>query len=171
MSGDAFEWSKEVQSRMLKGGFILEHGLHIDLASHLPEKLKLKYKLWDQMSYLADTVVMCWSLALIWSVDHAGANYRLLTYTSWPLQTGLFSITTEIRLQLLFLVRGTAWHLQQVRTIMPARRKSQPPYFPHCVDGRVESSDLWSCTVHCAVLWLFDYLSQYSCFCTLLLIL
>lgn len=72
---------------------------------------------------------MCWSLALIWSVDHAGANYYLLTYTSWPWHAGLFSITSpEIRLQLsfLFLARRATWlHLHQVRTIMCVWRKCQ----------------------------------------------
>lgn len=67
-------------------------------------------------------------------MDHAGANYHLLTYTSWPRHTGLFSITSlGIRLQLsfLFLARRAAWlHLHQVRTIMCDWRKCQLLIFP-----------------------------------------
>ena len=82
---------------------------------------------------------MCWSFALIWSADHAGANCHLLTYTCWPWHTGLFSITSpEIRLQLsfLFVARGAAWlHLHQVPAIMCDWWKGQKLIFPTVLMG------------------------------------
>lgn len=119
------------------------------------------------MSLLADTVLMCWSLALIWSMDHAGANYHLLTYTSWPRHSGLFSITSpEIRLQpsFLFLLRRTAWlRLHQVRSIMCDWRKCQPVIFPTALiaGSRTQTSEAeWvSCnTFHTESLVMFSTL-------------
>lgn len=95
------------------------------------------------MSPLADAALMCWSLALIWCMDHAGANYHLLTYTSWLQHTRLFSIISpEIRLQLwfLFLVRRVAWlPPEQVKTIMCEWRKHQPLIFPSVLMERTRT--------------------------------
>lgn len=57
------------------------------------------------MSPLADAVLMCWSLALIWCMDHAGANYHLLTYTSW-LQLVCFQLYLPNKITALVFVFG-----------------------------------------------------------------
>lgn len=79
------------------------------------------------MSLLADTVLMRRRQALIWSADRAGANHHLLTYTSWPPHTGLFSIASckNKIIAFLILVRAAWLHLWQVRAIMSDWRKWQ----------------------------------------------
>lgn len=65
--------------------------------------------------------------ALIWSAERAGANHHLLTYTSWPPHTGLFSIASckNKIIAFLILVRAAWLHLWQVRAIMSDWRKWQ----------------------------------------------
>lgn len=70
---------------------------------------------------------MRWRQALIWSANRAGANHHLLTYTSWPPHTGLFSIASckNKIIAFLILVRAAWLHLWQVRAIMSDCRKWQ----------------------------------------------
>lgn len=65
--------------------------------------------------------------ALIWCADRAGANHHLLTYTSWPPHTGLFSIASCKNKIIAFgiLVRAAWLHLWQVTAIMSDCRKWQ----------------------------------------------
>lgn len=92
-------------------------------------------------------------------MDHAEANYHLLTYTSWPWHTGLFSITSpETRLQLsfLFLARRAAWlRLLQVRAIMCDWRKCQLLIFPTVliVGSRAQTSEAELLSPHTVIMY------------------
>lgn len=87
-------------------------------------------------------------------MDHAGANYHLLTYTSWSRHTGLFSVTSfKIRSWLSFLF--LAWlHLHQVRAIMCDWRKCELLILPTVLTvgskSQTSEAELFSPLPHCS---------------------
>ncbi len=88
----------------------------------------------------------CWSQALIWSLDHARANYHLLTYTSWLVFCLSIFQSKSTAFIFIFVEEGCKAASPPGEGHYVWLEEVRDAYFTHCVDSLVGAE-------HCNPTW------------------